>query len=79
MMLYLFRKVYSEVVTAIPVNGGTYNLMLNTVSKKIAGFVAALSFLSYTATGIISAFDAIVYLSEIWPQCSKFHSISTIS
>jgi amino acid transporter len=71
-MLYLFRKVYSEVVTAIPVNGGTYNLMLNTVSKKIAGFVAALSFLSYTATAIVSAFDAVVYLAEIWSDCSAY-------
>jgi amino acid transporter len=48
--------------------GGTYNLILNTVSKKIASFVAVISFLSYLATSIISAFAAIVYLAEIWPD-----------
>lgn len=68
-MLYFFRRVYSEVVTAIPVNGGTYNLMLQVANKKTAGFVAALSILSYMATAIVSAFDAVVYLSLLWPDC----------
>jgi amino acid transporter len=68
-MLYFFRRVYSEVVTAIPINGGTYNLMLQVSSKKVAGFVAALSILSYMATAIVSAFDAVVYLSLLWPEC----------
>lgn len=65
-MLFFFRLVYCEVVTAMPVNGGTYNLMLNTSSKKWAGFVACLSLLSYTATCIVSAFDAVIYLGLIW-------------
>lgn len=68
----MFRKVYSEAVTAIPVNGGTYNLVLNTVNKKLAAFVACLSVLSYIATAIISAFDSMVYLSILWPDISKF-------
>jgi amino acid transporter len=67
-MLFYFRKVYQEVVTAIPVNGGTYNILLNTVSKKIASFVGVMSFLAYVATGIVSAFDAVIYLSVIWPS-----------
>jgi amino acid transporter len=71
-MLFFFRIVYSEVVTAIPVNGGTYNVMLNTTSKKAAAFVACLSILSYTATAIVSAFDSVVYLSLIWPDCSEY-------
>lgn len=75
-MLFFFRKVYAEIVTAIPVNGGTYNVMLNTSTKKKAAFVACLSILSYTATIIVSAFDAVVYLSLIWPECSKSMSPS---
>lgn len=70
-MLFYFRLVYSEVVTALPVNGGTYNLLLNTTNKKAAAFVACLSLLSYTATAIVSAFDAVVYLAIIWPEVGK--------
>ncbi len=65
-MLGAFRKVYSEVVTALPVNGGTYNLILNTSTKKTAAFVACLSLISYVATVIVSAFDAVLYLLELW-------------
>jgi len=66
-MLFYFRLVYSEVVTALPVNGGSYNLLLNTTNKKVSAFVACLSLLSYTATAIVSAFDSIVYLTILWP------------
>lgn len=72
-MLYIFRKPYNEAVTGIPVNGGTYNLMLNTVSKKIAGLVACLSFLSYLATAIVSAFAAVIFLSELWSDCGNLY------
>jgi amino acid transporter len=71
-MLFFFKNVYSEVVTAIPVNGGTYNVMLNTSTKKVAAFVACLSILSYVATAIVSGFESIVYLSLIWPGVGKF-------
>jgi amino acid transporter len=70
-MLYFFKGVYAEVVTAIPVNGGTYNVMLNTATKKIAAFVACLSILAYTATAIVSAFDSVLYLSLLWPEVGK--------
>ncbi len=70
-MLFYFRLVYSEVVTALPVNGGTYNLLLNTTNKKAAAFVACLSLLSYTATAIVSAFDSMVYLAILWPSVGK--------
>lgn len=33
-MLGFFRHVYAEVVTALPINGGTYNALLNTTSKR---------------------------------------------
>jgi amino acid transporter len=75
-MLFFFRLVYSEVVTAIPVNGGTYNVMLNTATKKMAGFVACLSILSYVATAILSAFDAIVYLGLLWPEVGTLTLLS---
>ena len=74
-MLFFFRKVYSEVVTAMPVNGGTYNLILNTTTKKTAGVVACLSILSYLATAIISAFDAVIYLKLLWPAAGLFSSV----
>jgi amino acid transporter len=70
-MLFFFRRVYSEVVTAIPVNGGTYNVMLNTTTKKMAAFVGCLSILAYVATAIVSAFDSVVYLSLLWPEVGK--------
>ena len=72
-MLFFFRRIYSEAVTAIPVNGGTYNVMLNTTNKKIAAFVACLSILSYVATAIVSAFDAMVYLALLWQTVGRFN------
>ena len=35
-VLFLFRKIYSEVVGALPLNGGAYNALLNTTSKFLA-------------------------------------------
>ena len=70
--------MYSEVVTAIPVNGGTYNVMLNTATKKMAAFVACLSMLSYIATAILSAFDAVIYLSLLWPGVGTSINIPSI-
>jgi amino acid transporter len=67
-MLFYFRKVYSEAVTAIPVNGGTYNIVLIITNKTTAAFVACLSVLSYTATAIVSAFDSVVYLQLLWTE-----------
>lgn len=70
-MLFFFRRVYSEVVSSMPVNGGTYNLLLNTSTKKMAGLVACLSILSYMATAIVSAYDAVAYLAFLWPDVGK--------
>ncbi len=49
-ILYAFRFIYSEVVTAMPVNGGAYNALLNTTSKPVAAAAACLTMLSYIAT-----------------------------
>ena len=41
-MLYLFRKVYAEVGSALPLNGGTYTVLLNTTNKRVAAGAAVL-------------------------------------
>lgn len=62
MVLFFFRKIYSEVVGAIPLNGGAYNVLLNTSSKRVAAFAATLTVLSYMATAVISSIEAMHYL-----------------
>ena len=39
-VLYFFRYIYEEAVTAIPLNGGSYNVLLNTTSKRTAAVAA---------------------------------------
>jgi len=67
-VLFLFRKIYGEVVGALPLNGGAYNALLNTTSKSIASFAATLTLLSYMATSVISANEAIHYLHHLIPK-----------
>ncbi|QTD38205.1 APC family permease [Polaribacter batillariae] len=67
-VLFLFRKIYGEVVGALPLNGGAYNALLNTTSKSTASFAATLTILSYMATAVISANEAIHYLHYIIPS-----------
>jgi amino acid transporter len=67
LVLYLFRKIYGEVVGALPLNGGAYNALLNTTSKSVASFAATLTLLSYMATAVISANEAIHYLHHLVP------------
>ncbi|VAW39215.1 Uncharacterized amino acid permease, GabP family [hydrothermal vent metagenome] len=66
-VLFLFRKIYGEVVGALPLNGGAYNALLNTTSKSMASLAASLTLLSYMATAVISASEAMHYLSGIVP------------
>ncbi len=65
-VLFLFRKIYSEVVGALPLNGGAYNALLNTTSKFLASLAACLTLLSYMATAVISANEAVHYAHSIW-------------
>lgn len=65
-VLYLFRSVYAEVVGALPLNGGAYNALLNTTSKFRASIAACLTILSYMATAVISASEAMHYLHALW-------------
>lgn len=76
-VLFLFRKIYGEVVGAMPLNGGAYNALLNTTSKSTASLAATLTLLSYMATAVISASEGMHYvhnLYEAWPI-----TIATIS
>jgi amino acid transporter len=66
-VLFLFRRIYGEVVGAIPLNGGAYNVLLNTSSKKMASLAATLTVLSYMATAVISASEGMHYLHGIFP------------
>jgi len=67
-VLFLFRRIYSEVVGAIPLNGGAYNALLNTSTKRLASFAATLTVLSYMATAVISASAGMHYLSVIFSE-----------
>jgi len=67
-VLYAFRKIYWEVVGALPLNGGVYNALLNTTSKSLASFAATLTVLSYMATAVISANEAMHYLHHLIPS-----------
>ena len=66
-ILFLFRKIYGEVVGALPLNGGAYNALLNTTSKSMASVAATLTLLSYMATAVISANEAMHYLHHLVP------------
>jgi len=65
-LLYLFRSIYGEVVGALPLNGGAYNALLNTTSKFRASMAACLTILSYMATAVISANEAMHYVHTLW-------------
>ncbi|KAA5549064.1 APC family permease [Adhaeribacter rhizoryzae] len=66
LVLFLFRKIYAEVVGALPLNGGAYNALLNTTSKRTASLAACLTLLSYMATAVISATEAMHYVHHLW-------------
>ncbi|KNC53100.1 amino acid permease [Thecamonas trahens ATCC 50062] len=73
-VLYAFRRVYAEVGAALPLNGGTYTLLLNTSSKSWAAIGACLTFLSYIATAVVSASSAMTYLHAIAPQVEVWYA-----
>jgi amino acid transporter len=69
-LLYLYKKVYTEVVEALPLNGGTYNCLLNSTSKFAAALAACMTILSYIATAVISSKTAVEYLHSVYPGIS---------
>jgi len=66
-VLYLYKKIYIEVVEALPLNGGAYNCLLNCTSKLTASVAACMTILSYIATAVISAKTAVEYLHHLAP------------
>lgn len=71
-VLYLFRNIYAEVGTALPLNGGAYNALLNTTTKAKASVAACLTLLSYIATAVISANEAMHYAHNLWGGLNIF-------
>jgi len=71
-VLYLFRNIYSEVGLALPLNGGAYNVLLNTTTKAKASIAACLTILSYLATAVISASEAMHYAHNLWSGINIF-------
>ncbi len=66
-VLYLYKKIYTEVVEALPLDGGVYNCLLNCTRKFDAFLAASLTLLSYLATAVISAKTAAEYLKDLFP------------
>ncbi len=66
-VLYFYKHVYTEVVEALPVNGGAYNCLLNGSSKTYAAMAGVMTILSYIATAVISAKVGVEYLNTILP------------
>jgi amino acid transporter len=66
-VLYLYKKIYTEVVEALPLDGGVYNALLNSTRKFDASIAACLTMLSYLATAVISAKTAVEYLRDVFP------------
>lgn len=71
-VLWLFRAVYAEVGSALPLNGGTYTVLLNTTNKRVAAGAAVLTLLSYVATAVISANEAMHYAHYLWGGIDVF-------
>jgi amino acid transporter len=71
-VLFLYRSIYAEVVGALPLNGGAYNALLNTTSKFRASIAACLTILSYMATAVISANEAMHYAHSLWHDMPVF-------
>jgi len=51
-VLFFYKSVYTEVVEALPINGGAYNGLLNATSKTVAAIAGVMTILSYIATAV---------------------------
>lgn len=72
LVLFLFRGVYAEVGSALPLNGGAYNVLLNTTTKRQAAVAACLTILSYIATAVVSAHTAMSYAHDLYSRLDVF-------
>lgn len=72
LLMWVFKAVYEEGCAASPFNGGAYMMALQTIGRRAAMFVGALTILSYLATAAVSAISGAFYLDSIdnvtdWP------------
>ncbi len=65
LVLFFYKGVYTEVVEALPINGGAYNCLLNASSKPFAAIAGTMTILSYMATAVLSGNTAIEYLHSV--------------
>lgn len=63
-VLGLFINIYTEVVTALPLNGGGYSAFVNLAPKRLALVVSVLSVISYIATVCTNAATAVSFLLQ---------------
>ncbi len=77
-VLYLYRKIYTEVVEALPLDGGAYNCLLNCTRRFDASFAACLTLLSYLATAVISAKTAVEYLKTLVPALPPLEATALV-
>lgn len=77
-VLYLYRKIYTEVVEALPLDGGAYNCLLNCTRKFDASFAACLTLLSYLATAVISGKTAVEYLRTLLPYLPPLEATALV-
>ncbi len=67
LVLFFYKSVYTEVVEALPLNGGAYNCLINTSSKTIAAVAGVTGVLAYVTTAVISAKTAVEYIHTLLP------------
>lgn len=71
-MMWFFKTTYEEGCSASPFNGGAYMMVLQTVGRRVAMVVGALTILSYLATAAVSALSGAYYIDSFdnlvnWP------------
>jgi len=64
LLLFIFRNIYLESVGSLPVNGGSYNVLLNSGGKTGAAVASVFAVIAYIATGVVSAVEAVGYLQR---------------
>ena len=62
------RFVFTEVCSAVTMNGGSYSIVLNASTKSLAAIAASFSLLSYCGTNIFSAVSAAAYIASQLPS-----------
>lgn len=75
LLMWFFKITYEEGCAVSPFNGGAYIMVLQTIGKRFAIVVGALTILSYLATAAVSSLSGAFYIDSIdnimnWPLAS---------